>query len=142
MITIYKKTGSVPVNEYSSGRSLYYMSGVISFHSPKYAHIWSPPTDIYETEDEIVILVEIAGMTEEGFNISVDQKSLTISGSRPNPEVKRVFFQMELNYGEFRVDVDISKPIDVDRTSADYSDGFLKVCLPKSKPKQVNVHRE
>lgn len=142
MITIYKKSNSVPLSEYSSGRSVYYMSGMVSFHSPKCGHMWSPPTDVYETGDEIVILVEIAGMTEEGFNISVDQKSVTITGSRSNPDVKRVFYQMELNYGEFLIDIEISKPIDVEHASANYQDGFLKVCLPKSKPKQVNVHRE
>jgi HSP20 family protein len=142
MITIYKKSSSAPLSEYSTGQSIYYMSGVISFVSPKYAHLWRPPTDIYETEDEIVILVEIAGMTEEGFNISVDQKSVTIRGTRPNPEVKRVFFQMELNYGEFVIDIEISKPFAVDQASADYRDGFLKVCLPKAKLKQINVHRE
>jgi len=142
MITIYKKPGTLPLRDLPTGQSIYYMSGMISYQSPLYSNIWRPPADIYETEDDIVVLTEIAGMSEDGFNINIDQNSVTISGARPNPELKRVFFQMELNYGEFLIEIEVSKSIEVDQATAEYKDGFLKIRLPKSKPKQINVNRE
>ena len=39
-------------------------------------HIWMPPTDVFETEDAIVIRVEIAGMKEDDFEISLATNEL------------------------------------------------------------------
>jgi hypothetical protein len=33
---------------------------------------WRPPTDVYETDDFVVVKVEIAGVDEQGFSISLD----------------------------------------------------------------------
>lgn len=45
--------------------------------------VWRPPIDVFETEDEVIILVEIAGMKQKDFNIALHGNTLTIHGDRP-----------------------------------------------------------
>jgi HSP20 family protein len=101
--------------------------------------IWRPPTDVYETDDCVVVRVEIAGMREENFDISLDSKRLIVSGIRHDPAAKLGYQQMEILYGHFETHVHVPRAIDEDRIEATYQDGFLSVILPKAKPRQVPV---
>lgn len=107
--------------------------------SARQARIWRPPTDVYETNDCIVVKVEIAGMHEEDFSLSLDGKKLIISGVRRDPASKLGYQQMEILYGQFETDVHLTRAIEVDRIEAVYENGFLSVRLPKTKPRQVPV---
>jgi len=101
--------------------------------------IWRPPTDVYETDDCIVVKVEVAGMTEEDFAISLDGKRLIISGVRRDPAAKLGYQQMEILYGLFETAVHLARAIQEDKIEATYENGFLNVRLPKAKPRQVPV---
>jgi HSP20 family protein len=103
------------------------------------AGVWSPPTDVYETEIAYVVRVEIAGMREEDFEITVEDGFLLISGSRPDVPERRAYQQMEIRFGKFETAVGIPGPVDLDTSHADYLEGFLTVTLPKAKPSQVQV---
>ena len=97
-----------------------------------YAHqLWRPPTDLYETENEYVAQVEIAGMRHSDFSVAITERRITISGSRQDPGEPRAYYQMEIHYSEFRTDLELPGPIDVQAVQADYRDGFLRVVLPK-----------
>jgi len=100
---------------------------------------WCPPTDVYETDDCVVVKVEIAGMEQRDFSISLDAKQLTISGVRHDPAAKLNYQQMEIPYGQFETTVHLPRAIDLDRIEATYQNGFLKVRLPKAQPRQVPV---
>ena len=101
--------------------------------------VWRPPTDVYETDDCVVVKVEIAGMEDEDFQISLDGKRLIISGIRRDPASKLGYQQMEILYGHFETDVHLSRAIEEDRIEATYQNGFLVVRLPKVKPRTVPV---
>lgn len=101
--------------------------------------IWHPPTDVYETDDCVVVKVEVAGMAEEDFSISLDGKRLVIGGVRRDPAAKLGYQQMEILYGRFEAEVHVARAIDEDRIEATYQSGFLNVRLPKVKPHQVPV---
>ncbi len=101
--------------------------------------IWHPPTDVYETDDCVVVKVEIAGMAEEDFAVSLDGKRLIISGVRRDPAAKLGYQQMEILYGHFETEVHVARAIDEDGIEATYQGGFLNVRLPKVKPHQVPV---
>jgi HSP20 family protein len=101
--------------------------------------IWHPPTDVYEIDDCVVVKVEIAGMAEQDFSISLDGKRLVISGVRRDPAAKLGYQQMEILYGHFETEVHVARAIDEDRIEATYQSGFLNVRLPKVKPLQVPV---
>jgi len=100
---------------------------------------WRPPTDVYETESAYMVVVELAGMRGVDLAVSFDHQVLSIRGSRPEAGGSKAFHQMEINYGEFLVDVHIHTPVDSERIEATYSDGFLRVALPKAHPKTISI---
>lgn len=103
--------------------------------------VWSPPTDVYETEEAFVIRIEVAGMREDDFEVNLGDGVLTVSGSRPDTNERRAFHQMEIWFGRFDISVDIPVPVDVDRASAEYKDGFLLITLPRSDTTSINMER-
>lgn len=100
---------------------------------------WSPPTDVYETDDCMMVKVEIAGMKEEDFSISLDAQTLVITGVRHDPAAKLGYQQMEILYGHFETRVHVPRAIEEDEIEATYRNGFLAVRLPKAKPRRVPV---
>ncbi len=90
-----------------------------------------PPFDVYETDQHIVIRVEIAGMREEDFSISLDGRVLRISGMRDDSEGKLAYQRMEISYGEFRLDIRLPYQVDEAEIEASYDRGFLSVQVPR-----------
>ena len=94
---------------------------------------WRPDVDVFETEAEVVVLAEIAGIRSEDLRVTVDGEELRISGVRRVPErsdVKRLL-QMEITAGPFERRLRIPIPFDRERVSAHLADGFLTVTLPR-----------
>ena len=100
---------------------------------------WRPPTDVFETESTIVVRVEVAGMREQDFSIELNGRNLTVRGSRQDLPERRSFHQMEIYFGEFAIELELPNYIEADRVQAVYSDGFLRVNLPKARPRQIPV---
>ena len=105
------------------------------------SNTWSPPTDVYETEENYVIKVEIAGMRDEDFEVALEDRVLIIRGYRPDLNERRAYHQMEIRFGRFEVAVGIPADLDMEHASAEYKDGFLKIVLPKSNAKQDKVEK-
>ena len=103
------------------------------------SNVWSPPADQYETENAYVARVEIAGMREDDFEVSIENDTLLITGIRPDASERRAYHQMEIRFGKFATALGLPGPVDIDNESAEYKDGFLIVILPKATPKQIKV---
>lgn len=103
------------------------------------ANIWSPPTDVYETEEGFVVRVEVAGMREEDFEVGIEDNVLMISGSRPAVSERCAYFQMEIRSGKFEISIGVPTPVEVERAVAEYRDGFLIIHLPKLSTHQIEV---
>jgi len=101
--------------------------------------IWRPPTDVFENEQEVIVRVEIAGMREDDFSISLTGDRLTVRGNRPDIQEKRAYHQMEIFFGEFNVEVNLPAPVLADQVVAEYQAGFLRLVFPKDKPKKIQV---
>jgi HSP20 family protein len=101
--------------------------------------MWSPPTDVYETEDTYVIRVEIAGMREDDFEISLENNTLLISGVRPDLTERRAYQQMEIRFGKFSTALNLPDPVNMEQARAEYNDGFLTILLPKATSNQIKV---
>lgn len=95
-------------------------------------HCWRPPTDVYETDNHVVIKVEVAGMDEDDFAIQLRGRRLTISGVRRDPGIKRGYQNMEIRYGTFVSELELGWSVDPDAVDAAYEHGFLYVRLPKA----------
>jgi len=102
--------------------------------------VWQPPTDVYETDEHVVIKVEIAGMEEEDFDISLVDHELAVAGHRRDPASKLGYQNMEIHYGEFRTAIRINWALDESAIDATYEKGFLFLKLSKPKEHRVRVH--
>ena len=102
-------------------------------------HAWRPPTDVYETDSAIIIRVEVAGMRESDFTISLVERNLTIRGIRQDTSERRAYHQLEIAFGEFNSEVELPYTIISDKVEAVYRDGFLRITLPIAQPKHIKV---
>jgi HSP20 family protein len=101
-------------------------------------HTWRPPTDVYETDEAVVVRVEVAGMKESDFVVSLQGRLLTVAGTRNDPCPKVAYHQMEVRYGEFRVEVYLHWAVDPEAITATYVDGFLQVKLHRAQPRKLH----
>ncbi len=102
-------------------------------HNP--SNPWQPPTDVYETPDEIVVKMSISGTKSDDIHVAFSDDILTISGYIPDTShhEKTCFYQVEIRYGYFERSIFIPKSVDSDSIQATYKDGFLQILLPKTK---------
>jgi HSP20 family protein len=93
---------------------------------------WVPNTDVYTTDNGLVIKVELPGMKSENLEITVEGSRLRIAGSRPDccraPNCS--FLVMEINYGPFETVLDLPPGFDLGQAKAVYVNGFLRVDVP------------
>ena len=100
--------------------------------------LWQPNVDICETEECLWVRVEVAGLdlSRTKLTLAPDNRVLTVSGERPEPESscegRRRCYQLEVFFGRFQRDILLPDvPLDRDAVNASYQDGFLIVTLPK-----------
>ncbi len=110
-----------------------------------------PNTDVYVTEDGLVIKVELAGIGKEDVVVAAEGNHLTISGTRPDGcrgnAGKCKFHVMEINYGPFESVIELPPGYDVRHAKAIYQNGFLRIDVPvlartSTKPHSVPIHTE
>jgi HSP20 family protein len=114
---------------------------------------FSPPTDVWETVDEIFIVMEIGGLNSRDFEINYSGGYLIVKGHRREKEnlvhssiVK--FHKKEIDYGEFQVKIKMNNRIRESGISAKYLDGILAIILakdtqsPKLESIQIPVDKE
>lgn len=100
---------------------------------------FTPPTDVIEFADRLVVLVEIAGMRTSDFQITLHHRQLVISGYRDRPPFDNpAYHRVEIGFGEFRVEVSLPWPVLPEEVSASYGDGFLQVDLPRLQPEHMH----
>jgi HSP20 family protein len=95
--------------------------------------VWCPPTDVYETEDDVIVKVELAGIKDEEIEVAVQDNQLLVSGIRADSSERRAYHQMEILYGKFSVIIELPTPVTTEKAQAQYKDGFLTIQLPKEK---------
>ena len=106
---------------------------------------WIPPVDIYETEaHDLVVKAELPDMAREDIEVTVENNTLILRGSRKLPEgiqedqVRRI----ERAYGTFNRAFTLPDTVDAAKVSAEYRNGVLTVKLPyreEARPRTINV---
>jgi HSP20 family protein len=92
---------------------------------------WRPPTDVYETDTTYVVVVEVAGMTERSFDISVENQVLTIQGCRLMTSEKKVRHLSEIQSGDFETSPMLPTFVDTSKATVNYENGFLRMTFYK-----------
>jgi HSP20 family protein len=106
---------------------------LISFERVRPRTGFSPPVDVYYTDDPAtaVVNVEIAGADPDAMSLEVHGRELVISGVRhPGRTEGRLYQQLEIAHGPFRRVVALGADVDPERARASYDDGVLRVELP------------
>ena len=94
---------------------------------------WIPNADIVETEDALLVKVEVPGVAPSGLSVSVLGGNLILQGdkARPEPEARSKFHLAERAFGRFRRVINLGVPVNTHRAEARLQDGLLRVRFPK-----------
>jgi HSP20 family protein len=105
---------------------------------------WIPAADIYESDNDLVVNLDIPGVEAKMVDIRVENNLLTIRGERnfeKNQDAEN-FHRVERTYGPFARSFALSTAVDADKVRAAYNAGVLTITLPKAeaaKPKRIQI---
>jgi len=95
--------------------------------------VWSPLVDILETENEVILKVDLPEVNQNEIDIRAEENALMIQGERrfvkEAPDAN--YLKIERPYGTFQRTFAIPRGIDQEKIKASYKDGVLRVVLPK-----------
>lgn len=121
---------------------------ILFAHLGQTSPVWEPALDMYETDGEFVVLLDIAGVDADQTEVKAEPNLLTIRGvrrERHSPVVtdeQRNYHALEIPYGHFERTVQLPPGLDTAAARANYRDGLLEVTLPKRSPRQVPISVE
>jgi HSP20 family molecular chaperone IbpA len=96
---------------------------------------WRPDADTYETETSVEILVDLAGVEEDDFEVQLFEDALVVEGRRQLPSCQEdaTYYAAGIRQGPFRVELPFPAPVDPERVEAHYDRGLLRITLPKRR---------
>ena len=105
---------------------------------------WTPAADIYESENELIVNLDLPGVDPKLVDIRVENNVLSIRGERQfeDKQTKENFHRVERSYGPFGRSFTLSTAVDADKIRANYKSGVLSITLPKAeaaKPKRIQI---
>lgn len=92
-----------------------------------------PAVNVIEHDANFELEVAAPGFKKSDFKIDVDKEVLTISSERKteNEETTDKFTRREFGYSTFKRTFQLPKSVNKENISANYTDGILKINLPK-----------
>jgi HSP20 family molecular chaperone IbpA len=108
--------------------------------------LFTPPIDIYETVEGLVLIADLPGVSLESLELQVQDNRLTLLGRVPSavpPEANLI--HKEYEEGDFLRSFILSEEVDHERINARLNNGILEVILPKAAkapPRRIEVNRD
>ena len=99
---------------------------------------YTPPTDIYETEDALTVVMEVPGADREHVSVSLDNNTLRVEAridAANYQDMEPVY--TEYGVGNYVRTFELSNRVDRDHINAEVADGVLTLTLPKVKEAQA-----
>ena len=95
---------------------------------------WRPPIDVFETDNGLVVRAELGGLTASEVQVLLSRDELILRGERDvaRPVGHRVYHESRVRYGRFEAAIRLPFPVDIESATAEYTDGFLSIELPRS----------
>lgn len=105
---------------------------------------WMPACDVFESEGEVKVVLELPGVRRDDLKVSVENNTLTVSGEKRQAaeEKTRRVHRYERSYGRFERRFLLPATVDVEQIDAQYADGVLTVVLPKiekARPREITI---
>ena len=107
--------------------------------------VWRPSIDIVESDEEVIIFAELAGVNKSEVEITYKDGILRLRGNRKQPyaQNKKKFTQLEIEHGRFERLIKIEEKINAEEISVNLEEGILKIRLPfKERRKIIKVEIE
>lgn len=104
--------------------------------------VFAPRIDIAETENELILLADLPGVTADGLDIRYEDGQLTLQGSVAARAVGGQAVYAEYEVGDFHRTFKIGESIDAARISAELKQGVLTLHLPKIEkvlPRRIEI---
>lgn len=108
-----------------------------------------PTIDVAETDKEITVTAELAGMDQKDVELTINDNVLTIRGEKKEEKEHKdaKSYHKECNYGAFVRSVELPAEVDQDKVKAEFKKGVLKIQMPKletatPKGKKINIEGE
>lgn len=102
-----------------------------------------PACDIYENAEELLLVVDLPGVSQDSIEVSIEADVLTLVGQRKARQTEGAkVLAGQTDAIEFRRTFTVGSRIDQDKIKAEYKDGVLEVHLPrheKTRPRRINV---
>ena len=93
---------------------------------------WHPAADVYDTESEYLIAVDLPGVDRSAVDIELEDEKLVIRGSRSLASAPENAGEKSIRpHGRFRKSFTLPSDVAEEGIQAEYKDGVLKVRLPK-----------
>jgi HSP20 family protein len=105
-----------------------------------------PRADIFETEENVVVTVDMPGLSDDAIDITLEKNILTINGvsTQAAPDGYSLAFA-EYEPGDYERSFRLTDQINREEIEAVYKDGVLKLTLPKAEtaiPRKISVKAE
>jgi HSP20 family protein len=125
------------------GRLFHDLSEIVQpVYSLEEESAWHPYCDIYETGEDLVIKLELAGVCKHDMSISIDGDDLVVRGVRKDvgeADTKRIYLKMEINHGAFSKVIVLPDDVSRENIRSLYKDGILEIRLAKAAKRVVEV---
>jgi HSP20 family protein len=119
------------------------LENVLHQHAPSAQQAeWCPAADLYETNGEVVVVLEVAGIEPDLLEITLEDTLLRVVGRRSDITPRRscvALHQMEIEYGAFERLLTLPGNLDGDAAEASLENGFLEIRIPKKPPAKGRV---
>jgi len=108
---------------------------------------WSPPVDVIDKEDSVIVKAELPGIDKKDVKISISENTLTVRGERKEEqEVKKEnYYCCERVRGSYSRTIALPVEVDKAKAKASFKNGILEIILPKLeevKPKEIEIEPE
>ena len=105
---------------------------------------WTPPCDIYEDGEAVIVRVELAGVDPKDVSVRFENGVLTLRGDRKleSADKRENYHRIERSYGAFTRSFMVPGTVDAEKIRAESKNGVLSVTLPKKaelKPRPIEV---
>ncbi|MCX7982741.1 MAG: Hsp20/alpha crystallin family protein [Syntrophales bacterium] len=104
-------------------------------------HVWRPNTDVYETSEDILVIVDLAGVKIEDIHLEVGRRTVKIYGKREQKVLRGTtkYRLAEIAYGYFERQIALPVAVDEEKVAAIYRDGFLEIRMVKLSPEGEGI---
>ncbi len=97
---------------------------------------WTPLVDILEGEQSIILEADLPGLKPGDFKLAVENNVLTLSGERQReksvkPGKEERYQRVERQYGRFTRTFTLPTTVDIEKATAEFRHGVLRVTLPR-----------